>query len=76
MTWRHVAKDGADLPDGQVRDLAAELRIRVGETYDFLWTPDEGEYTLRVLTTFDRGVPGFPREAPAPQTQDVVVRVR
>jgi len=76
VTWRHVAKDGADLPDAQVRDVAAVLRIHVGETYDFLWTPDAGDYTLRILTTFDRGAPAFPREAPAPQTQDVAVRVR
>jgi FtsP/CotA-like multicopper oxidase with cupredoxin domain len=76
VTWRPVAKDGADLPDEQVRDVAAALRIHVGETYDFLWTPGAGEYTLRVLTTFDRGAPAFPREAPAPETQDVIVRVR
>lgn len=75
VTWRHIAKDGADLPAGQARDVAAELRIHVGETYDFLWTPDPGEYTLRVLTTFDRGAPAFPREAPEPQTQDVIVRI-
>ena len=76
VTWRHVAKDGADLPAGQVRDLPAELRIHVGETYDFLWTPEPGEYTLRVLTTFDTGTAAFPREAPPPVTQDVEVRVR
>jgi len=75
VTWRHVAKDGADLPRGQVREIAAELRIHVGETYDFLWTPAAGEYTLRILTTFDRGAPAFPRDAPAPETQDVIVRV-
>jgi hypothetical protein len=60
----------------QVRDTPAELRIHVGETYDFLWTPAAGEYTLRVLTTFDRGAPAFPRNSPPPETQDVVVRVR
>ncbi len=76
VTWRHVAKDGAELPAAQVRDVAADLRIHVGETYDFLWTPSAGEYTLRVLTTFDRGAPAFPREAPAPQTQVLHLRVR
>jgi FtsP/CotA-like multicopper oxidase with cupredoxin domain len=75
VTWRHVAKDGADLPAGQVRDVPAALRIHVGETYDYLWTPAPGDYTLRVLTTFDRGVPAFPRNAPPPATQDVLVRV-
>jgi FtsP/CotA-like multicopper oxidase with cupredoxin domain len=76
VIWRRIAKDGADLPDGQVEDGPAELRIHVGETYDFLWTPSAGEYTLRVLTTFDRGAPAFRRDAPAPQTQDLLVRVR
>ena len=76
VTWRHIAKDGADLPPAQVRDLPAELRIHVGETYDFLWTPGPGDYTLVVRTTFDRGVPGFPREAPEPVTQVVAIRVR
>lgn len=76
VSWRHVARDGADLPEAQVRDLPAELRIHVGETYDFLWTPAAGEYTLSILTTFDRGVPAFPRDAPEPQQQDVLLRVR
>lgn len=76
VTWRHIAKDGADLPASQVADVAAELRIHVGETYDYLWTPEPGTYTLRVLTTFDRGVAAFPREAPEPVMQEVVIRVR
>ena len=76
VTWRQIAKDGADLPDARVRETPAELRIHVGETYDFLWTPRPGDYTLRILTTFDRGVPAFPRQAPEPQTQDVLIRVR
>lgn len=76
VTWRQVAKDGADLPDRQLRDGPAELRIFVGETYDFLWSPEPGDYTLRVVTTFDRGVPAFPRDAPDPQTQVVRIRVR
>jgi manganese oxidase len=76
VTWRVVAKDGADLPPAVVADTPAELRIHVGETYDVLWTPEPGEYTLRVVTTFDRGAPAFPRPAPPPQTQDIIVRVR
>ncbi|HUH11709.1 MAG TPA: hypothetical protein VMK65_01310 [Longimicrobiales bacterium] len=39
-------------------------------------SPTAGEYTLRVLTTFDQGTAAFPREAPVPVTQDVEVRVR
>lgn len=76
VTWRPVAKDGADLPERQLRDMPAELRIFVGETYDFLWSPEPGDYTLQVVTTFDRGVPAFPRDAPAPETQVVRIRVR
>jgi manganese oxidase len=77
IEWQHVAKDGADLPPNQARSLPADLRIHVGETYDFLWTPDApGDFTLRVLTVFDQGVPQFPREAPSPHTQDIPVRVR
>jgi hypothetical protein len=77
VEWRHVAKDGADLPPNQGRSLPADLRIHVGETYDFLWTPDApGDFTLRVLTVFDQGVPQFPREAPSPHTQDIPERVR
>jgi FtsP/CotA-like multicopper oxidase with cupredoxin domain len=76
VTWRHVAKDGADLPRALSSDLPADLRIHVGETYDFLWTPEAGDYTLRIVTTFDRGAPAFPRPAPSPQTQDVRVVVR
>ena len=76
VAWRAVAKDGADLPPALVQDGAADLRIDVGETYDFLWTPTPGEYTLRVVTTFDRGTAAFPREAPPPATQDITIRVR
>jgi manganese oxidase len=76
VTWRHVAKDGADLPSTLVQELPAEIRIHVGETYDFLWTPQPGDYTLRVRTAFDRGVPAFPRQAPPPENQDVRIRVR
>jgi pimeloyl-ACP methyl ester carboxylesterase len=77
VEWQQVAKDGADLPATQVRTLPADLAIHVGETYDFLWTPQTpGGYTLRIVTTFDRGAPLFPRAAPAPHTQDITVRVR
>jgi hypothetical protein len=55
---------------------AAELDIHVGETYDFLWTPEEsGSYTLSILTTFDRGAPAFPREAPDPHEAEIELKV-
>ena len=76
VAWQHVAKDGADLPANQARTIPADLRIHVGETYDVLWTPQQpGDYSLHIETTFDRGVPAFPRAAPAPQTQVVLLRV-
>src|SRR3990172_4004594 len=34
VTWRRVAKDGADLPAAQVVEHAAVERGDVGETYD------------------------------------------
>ncbi len=76
VEWQFIAKDGADLPPNQARMQPAELDIHVGETYDFRWIPDEpGKYTLRIVTTFDRGAPAFPREAPGPHTAEIGVRV-
>ena len=47
MTWKPVAKDGADLPPSQAVNRPAELDVYVGETADFLFTPPQrGEYTL------------------------------
>lgn len=76
VTWQQLAKDGADLPLTRSRAQPAELAIAVGETWDFVWTPSPGNYTLRVVTLFDRGAPLFPRPAPPPDTTDVIVRVR
>lgn len=76
VTWLPVAKDGADLPESQVTGIPAQLQIFVGETYDFLWSPTEpGDYTLRVISTFDPGAPVFPRDAPAPDTMDIALAV-
>jgi FtsP/CotA-like multicopper oxidase with cupredoxin domain len=47
VRWRRLAKDGADLPDGQAVEADAIQPVHVGETYDFEWTPDRGEYELR-----------------------------
>ncbi|CAN5718279.1 hypothetical protein BH23GEM1_BH23GEM1_10270 [soil metagenome] len=74
--WRIVAKDGADLPPSQVRTLPARLRINVGETFDYLWTPEPGEFVLQVVTTFDQGVAAFQRRAPQPHTATVPITVR
>jgi manganese oxidase len=77
VAWRPVAKDGADLPPALARTGSADLTMGVGETYDFVWTPERtGDFTLRVVTTFQTGAPGFPVPAPAPHTMDIPVRVR
>jgi FtsP/CotA-like multicopper oxidase with cupredoxin domain len=77
VVWRAVAKDGADLPSALAVPGPAVFTIGVGETYDFQWTPPHpGEFTLRVVTTFPTGAPGFPVAAPPPDTMDILVRVR
>lgn len=49
VTWRRVAKDGADLPAAQVLEHAAAEQVDVGETYDVLFRPERsGEYRLTV----------------------------
>jgi FtsP/CotA-like multicopper oxidase with cupredoxin domain len=77
IQWRLVAKDGADLPPALARTMPADFRIDVGETYDFVWTPQRtGALTLRIVTTFIGGAPGFPSGAPQPHTMEIPVRVR
>jgi FtsP/CotA-like multicopper oxidase with cupredoxin domain len=41
VTWRAVAKDGADLPPSQALVRPARQIIGVGETYDFEFSPEE-----------------------------------
>ena len=41
VAWRPVAKDGADLPDGQRAVRPAKVTITVGETYDFEFRPEK-----------------------------------
>lgn len=49
LTWRAVAKDGADLPRALATPTPALLpRIGVGETYDYDWTPRAGDAVLEV----------------------------
>jgi FtsP/CotA-like multicopper oxidase with cupredoxin domain len=46
LSWRALAKDGADLPPNLAVDRRAEQRVSVGETFDFRFTPKAGQYTL------------------------------
>ena len=39
LTWRTVAKDGADLPAALVKDVRAQFLFGVGEAYDFEFRP-------------------------------------
>lgn len=72
LTWRAVAKDGADLPASQTTDRPATLFFEPGEVYDFDFTaPAAGSYTLRFG---DPAGPG-PAPGPPPVTRDVVLRV-
>ncbi|NNG17866.1 MAG: multicopper oxidase domain-containing protein [Gemmatimonadales bacterium] len=49
VTWRPLAKDGADLPPSQSTSRPARLFIQVGETADFEFTPpSRGDYHLRI----------------------------
>ena len=48
VQWRALAKDGADLPAHQSQVVAARQPVQVGETYDFEFTPEPGEYRLAI----------------------------
>ena len=55
MIWRPIAKDGADLPDGQRALAPARLTIAVGETYDFELRADQpGDVALEVVRPASR----------------------
>jgi hypothetical protein len=73
VEWRHVAKDGADLPATQVALRPAQLLLGAGEIYDFEFTPrSAGRLTLRFgfpLRFRPEGVP-----VPAPTLVPVHVR--
>ena len=59
IMWRPLAKDGADLPEGQRSLTPAQLTIAVGETYDFELRPNQtGDVMLEVV----RPANGFPAE--------------
>jgi hypothetical protein len=48
VRWRALAKDGADLRASDQTLQLADFTARVGETADFEWIPNPGEYTLEV----------------------------
>jgi manganese oxidase len=53
VSWRPLARDGADLPPPLQVPGPATLGIGVGETYDVAWAPDDsGVYVLEVTTEF------------------------
>jgi hypothetical protein len=46
VTWRALAKDGADLPLSQATTRPARQFVQVGETYDFIFRADSGDFRL------------------------------
>jgi FtsP/CotA-like multicopper oxidase with cupredoxin domain len=51
VKWRAIAKDGMDLPADQVSELASEVQMGNGETYDFDFVPAErGDLRLDINT--------------------------
>ena len=53
MTWRALAKDGANLPENQATMRPAAMQfVNGGETDDFAWRPEPGDYLLTA------GLPG------------------
>jgi FtsP/CotA-like multicopper oxidase with cupredoxin domain len=69
VSWRMVARDGADLPAGQQTAGPAALVFAPGQIYDFEFTPTgPGDLTLTV------GYPPLPFPVPAPATAVVAVR--
>jgi FtsP/CotA-like multicopper oxidase with cupredoxin domain len=73
VEWRHVAKDGAELPPAQAVRRPAQLVFAVGEIHDVEFTPSApGDLTLRFGYP-----PGFrPPGVARPEPVTVAVRVR
>jgi FtsP/CotA-like multicopper oxidase with cupredoxin domain len=59
MSWRRMAKDGADLPPAQATRAPSAQLIAVGETFDFGFKPRAGSYRLVAEL---RGKPLWARE--------------
>jgi FtsP/CotA-like multicopper oxidase with cupredoxin domain len=55
LEWRHVAKDGMDLPPDQIVTGASEIQMGNGETYDYEFTPSAAG-DIRVDVTNQAGV--------------------
>jgi FtsP/CotA-like multicopper oxidase with cupredoxin domain len=62
VRWRPVAKDGADLPANQSTERSARLTMGPGETWDLIWVPKRGRYSLKVDTFNKFEVPIEARE--------------
>jgi FtsP/CotA-like multicopper oxidase with cupredoxin domain len=56
VSWRAIAKDGADLPSARAIRGPAVLRIAPGETYDYEVTLAPGDYRLSVKSQNDVAV--------------------
>jgi FtsP/CotA-like multicopper oxidase with cupredoxin domain len=54
VSWRAIAKDGADLPSALATDRPAELTFMPGELHDFEFTPDG---TGQLELEFGKGAP-------------------
>lgn len=69
VTWRAMAKDGADLPTSQATERPARQTISVGETYDF-------EFQAHSATALRLEVFRPPRAAMSQSQIEVPVHVR
>ena len=67
VSWRIVAKDGADLPEHQIRDRPATMLSSPGETFDAMITPEKpGTMMFRYLA----------QEGDSTTWQHVVIRAK
>ncbi len=48
VEWRHLARDGAELPPALAQTVSSVERVDVGETRDVEFLPERGEYRLVV----------------------------
>ena len=49
-TWTPVAKDAIAIPSAERTPRPAKFGIGAGETYDFEFTPQPGEYHMKVMS--------------------------
>jgi FtsP/CotA-like multicopper oxidase with cupredoxin domain len=64
VSWRAIAKDGADLPPGQATARPTQQVIGVGETYDFELQPkSSGELRLDIFRRAILATPESPAHA-------------